>query len=234
MGIIRLWAFIVLFAISSCAAGRIRSSYQVYPVRAPSAATSFAKLGNASAQIVTDSYSLDGDPPIRLTASDGTGLELQSLRVRTIIEGPLAFTELTMRFHNPRKRELEGRFEITLPDSAKVARLAMKLGSKWQEAEVVARRRAQEVYESYLHKQVDPVLLEASAGNRFRARVYPIPAGATKRSSSRTPKSCPRAATTSCFWLVCLFSIRSMSTCIAASGASASSSAILPPQTTSS
>lgn len=180
MGIIRLWAFIVLFAISSCAAGRIRSSYQIYPVRAPSAATSFAKLGDSNAQIVMDSYGSDGDAPIRLTASDGTGLELQSLRARAIIDGPLAFTELTMRFHNPRKRELEGRFEITLPDSAKVARLAMKLGPKWQEAEVVARRRAQEVYESYLHKQVDPVLLEASVGNRFRARVYPIPARGDK------------------------------------------------------
>ncbi len=180
MAIFRTWAFILFFAIASCAAQGIRSSYQIYPVRAPSAATSFAKLGAASTRVLAESYAETSDAPIRLTASDGTGLDLASLRVRTIIDGPLAFTELKMAFHNPRKRELEGRFEITLPDSAQVARLAMRQGDSWQDAEVVARRRAEQVYESYLHRQVDPVLLEASAGNRFRARVYPIPARGDK------------------------------------------------------
>jgi hypothetical protein len=105
---------------------------------------------------------------------------MESLRVRTVIRGPIAFTELKMAFHNPRGREIEGRFEIVLPDDASVARLAMKMGTRWQDAEVVSRRRGQEVYESFLHKQVDPVLLETSVGNRFRARVYPIPAKGDK------------------------------------------------------
>ncbi len=54
-------------------------------------------------------------------------MAMKSLRVRTVIDGPIAFTELAMRFHNPRSRELEGRFDIVLPPNASVARLAMKL-----------------------------------------------------------------------------------------------------------
>ncbi len=180
MRVIRSWGLILFLAVASCAAGKIRSSYQVYPLRAPSAATSLRGLGVKNAAIVSKSYDEQVVAPIRLTATDGSGLDLAKLRVRTVVEGPLAFTELKMTFVNPRKREIEGRFEITLPDGASVARLAMKMGSRWQEAEVVARRRGQQVYESFLHKQVDPVLLEASVGNHFRARVYPIPAKGEK------------------------------------------------------
>ena len=170
----------LFFSLAACAADRIHSSYQIYPTRLPSSATSFAKVSAEHSEILVESYEGRGTAPIRLTASDGTGLAMESLRVRTVIEGPIAFTELKMAFHNPRKREIEGRFEIVLPDGASVARLAMKMGTRWQEAEVVSRKRGREVYESFLHKQVDPVLLEASVGNRFRARVYPIPAKGDK------------------------------------------------------
>jgi len=180
MRVIRLWAFVLFFSLASCAANRIRSSYQIYPLQAPSMAKSFANTGPQNANALVKSYQADSAAPIRLTTSDGTGLDLRELRVRSVVNGPLAFTELKMTFHNPRNRELEGRFEITLPDNASVARLAMKRNSHWQEAEVVARRRGQEVYERYLHKQVDPVLLEASVGNQFRARVYPIAAKGDK------------------------------------------------------
>ena len=176
----RLWALLLFLSLAACAADRIHSSYQIYPTRLPSSATSFSKVSAEHAEILKASYEDDVAAPIRLTASDGTGLAMESLRVRTVINGPIAFTELKMTFHNPRKREIEGRFEIVLPDGASVARLAMKMGAKWQDAEVVSRTRGQQVYESFLHKQVDPVLLETSLGNRFRARVYPIPAKGDK------------------------------------------------------
>lgn len=173
-------ALFLFFSLAACAADRIHSSYQIYPTRVPSSATSFSKVSEEHSDILKASYEDEAQVPIRLTASDGTGLAMESLRVRTVIRGPIAFTELKMAFHNPRGREIEGRFEIVLPDDASVARLAMKMGTRWQDAEVVSRKRGQEVYESFLHKQVDPVLLETSVGNRFRARVYPIPAKGDK------------------------------------------------------
>ena len=112
--------------------------------------------------------------PISLTASDGTGLALTKLHARAVVHGPLAFTELRLTFRNPTDRTLEGRFEITLPDTASVSRFAMRIGYRWQEGEVVERQHARQAYEAFLHRNVDPALLEKKAGNAFRARVFPI------------------------------------------------------------
>src|SRR5947209_5476675 len=53
--------------------------------------------------------------PIRLTASDGTGLRLASLRAESVVQDPLALTEMHLVFENPEARVLEGNFRITLP-----------------------------------------------------------------------------------------------------------------------
>lgn len=119
--------------------------------------------------------------PMSLTASDGSGLRLVSLEVKGVVVEPLAMTELHLDFENPEDRVREGRFSIALPPGASVRRFAMKIGNHWQEGEVVERRRAQRVYESFLHRGQDPALLEHSAGNEFSARVFPIPARGRKK-----------------------------------------------------
>ncbi|HZU35357.1 MAG TPA: VIT and VWA domain-containing protein, partial [Gemmataceae bacterium] len=45
-----------------------------------------------------------------------------------------------------------------------------------QEAHVVARAKALDIYEQVIRQRVDPALLEYSAGNTFSGRVFPIPA----------------------------------------------------------
>ncbi|HEX7597922.1 MAG TPA: VIT domain-containing protein, partial [Polyangia bacterium] len=120
------------------------------------------------------------EAPLSLTASDGAGLELVSLSARAVIEDPLAFTELHLVFRNPEQRVREGRFRITLPEGATVSRFAMLVNGRWQEGEVVELQAARRAYEDFLHRRQDPALLETEAGNEFSARVFPIPAGATK------------------------------------------------------
>ncbi len=118
--------------------------------------------------------------PMRLTASDGSGLVMSSLWVESVVVDPLVFTELKMSFDNPEDRVLEGRFEITLPPGAAISRFAMRIDDKWQEGEVVEKQAARRAYEDFLHRRQDPALLEKDAGNQFRARVFPIPARGTK------------------------------------------------------
>ncbi len=118
--------------------------------------------------------------PIGLTASDGTGLALVAVEVNGVLEPPLAFTEMHLTFENPGDQRIEGRFRIALPPGAALSRFAMKNDSGWQEGEVVERRRAQVVYEDFLHLRQDPALLEQEAGNEFSARVFPIPARGRK------------------------------------------------------
>ena len=118
--------------------------------------------------------------PISLTASDGTGLKLVSLRARAFVDDPLALTELRLTFENPEARVLEGQFRIALPSGASISRFAMKIDGRWQEGEVVERQAARRAYEDFLHRKQDPALLEQAAGNEFSARVFPIPARGTK------------------------------------------------------
>ena len=69
-----------------------------------------------------------GRAPVSLTASDGTGLKLVSLRARAVVEEPLAFTELHLVFENPN--------EIDMPPGAAISRFSMKVHGAWQEGEV--------------------------------------------------------------------------------------------------
>ena len=125
-------------------------------------------------------FSVKQEPPLGLTASDGTGLRLAALTSQAVVDGSLAFTELRLTFDNPESRVLEGRFRIALPPGASLQRFAMKIGGEWQESEVVELTAAREAYEDALHRKQDPALLENAAGNEFSARVFPIPANARK------------------------------------------------------
>ena len=115
-----------------------------------------------------------------LTASDGSGLRLVSVEAKAVIEGPLAFTELHLRFHNPEGRVREGTFAITLPPRAAVSRFAMMEGGRFKEAEVVPKALARRAYDDFLHRNIDPAIFEKGAGNQFTARVFPIPARDSK------------------------------------------------------
>ena len=139
-----------------------------------------APLGECKLQWREPTDSGDVVAPFSLTSSEGIGLELLSLRSRAVVADPLAFTELHMVFQNPQDRQIEGRFEINLPPGAAISRFAMKIGGDWQEAEVVELQAARRAYEDALHRRQDPALLEKNAGNRFSARVFPIPARAVK------------------------------------------------------
>jgi hypothetical protein len=106
-------------------------------------------------------------------------LALTDVTADVVVEGPLAYTQLALTFASDDTRVREGRFSITLPTDAAVGRFALHRDQGWREAEIVTRQRARQVYETYLHRGIDPALLEQSAGNTFSARVFPIPAKGT-------------------------------------------------------
>lgn len=119
-------------------------------------------------------------PPWSLTASDGSGLALTRVDAKVVLEGPLAYTELHLYFHNLENRQREGTFSITLPQRATVSRFAMETNGQMMEAEVVEKMIARRAYDDFLHRRQDPALLEKSEGNQFSAKVFPIPANSDK------------------------------------------------------
>jgi tetratricopeptide (TPR) repeat protein len=172
---------VALAGAASCDASR-RLPTVVWSARVETGASSFAGV---SAQAVREAARTWPEPktgpaPVELTASDGTGLRLVELDARAVVHGPLAFTELHLAFENPDDRVLEGRFSLSLPPAASVARVAMSIEGTWQEAEVVPRIKAHTTYETYLHRRVDPALAEIGTDRRFHVRVFPIPARGRK------------------------------------------------------
>ena len=133
-------------------------------------------LFQASSEIAADQQ----QAPWTLTASDGSGLMVTKVEAKAVLQGPLAFTELHLYFHNTENRIREGTFAITLPSGAAVSRFAMENDGQFMEAEIVEKQLARRAYEDNLHRRQDPALLEKGAGNQFTARVFPIPAKADK------------------------------------------------------
>jgi hypothetical protein len=142
--------------------------------------------------------------PVALTAGDGTALSLRSLKVRAVVDEPLAFTELEMEFDNPEGRVLDGQLAVTMPPGARITRFARAAGPNWIEAEVVPRRAA---YQNLLQAASRGKTRRCSPARRASAS---WPASTASRranrpaSSSRTSRSCAAAASlTGSLWPVC-------------------------------
>src|SRR4051794_35250650 len=114
----------VLAASTACTASQADSGTPPPPPRrpapvapAPVIAVAPGKVTPVTTMFVATSQKpvRDVAPPWTLTASDGSGLLLTRVDAKAVVEGPLAFTELHLYFHNPEQRTREGTFSITLP-----------------------------------------------------------------------------------------------------------------------
>lgn len=102
-------------------------------------------------------------------------------RVRVDIRDQIARTEIEESFVNHTDQRLEGVFTFPLPADASISGFGMWIGNELVEADVVEKQRAREIYETILAEKRDPGLLEWTAGNLFKARVFPIEPHSEKR-----------------------------------------------------
>ena len=112
---------------------------------------------------------------------NSTPMRLQSLRVDVKIVGHLATTTWDISVFNPQRTVLEGELVFPIGDGQTVSRFAMDVNGALREGVVVEKEKGRQVFEDIVRRGVDPGLLEKTSGNSFRARVYPIPAGGSKR-----------------------------------------------------
>ena len=124
-----------------------------------------------------------GRPVIRAPwqTRDSTPMRLQSLRVDVKIVGHLATTTWDMSVFNPQRSVLEGELVFPIGDGQTISRFAMDVNGALREGVVVEKDKGRQVFEDIVRRGVDPGLLEKTSGNSFRARIYPIPAGGSKR-----------------------------------------------------
>ena len=108
---------------------------------------------------------------------------LQKLAVDVEVLPALAQTQLTMTFHNPNHRPLEGELVVPLAEGQKITAMALDINGEMRAAMPVPKAKGQQVFEAVERRQIDPALLEQISGNQFRLRVYPIPAQGTRTVS---------------------------------------------------
>ncbi len=108
-------------------------------------------------------------------------VELAELHVSVEVSGALAVTTWELLFDNPNRRILEGQLEFPLLDGQTIVRFAMDVHGSLREAVPVPKDKGRQVFEEITRRQVDPGLLERTAGNSYRARIYPLFPGERKR-----------------------------------------------------
>lgn len=138
-----------------------------------------AMLSAASAQ-----DRLPGPPPMpaRLVVPQARlPVQLRHVDVHTQVVGLAAMTRVELEFHNPNLRVLEGELQFPLLEGQSIAGFALDIDGELRPAVPVEKARGQQVFEDVTRARVDPGLLEATQGNNYRLRVYPLPAQGTRR-----------------------------------------------------
>lgn len=121
-------------------------------------------------------------PGIRIKQEDRSQpARLHDLRIDVKVVGHLATTTWDLTVFNPQDRVLEGELVFPLGEGQTVTRFAMDVSGRLREGVVVEKAKGRIAFEEIVRRNVDPGLLEKTAGNTFKARVYPIPAKGYKR-----------------------------------------------------
>ncbi|MHB0954877.1 MAG: VIT and vWA domain-containing protein [Pirellulaceae bacterium] len=118
-----------------------------------------------------------------LVADNGFGgaLVVKQHDVRVVINNGIAVTEVEQVFENTENRIVEALYTFPVPKNASVSNFSMWINGSEMIGEVVEKKRAREIYESYKEVRRDPGLLEQVDYKRFEMRIFPIPANAEQR-----------------------------------------------------
>lgn len=119
--------------------------------------------------------------PVLQVAGAEVPVQLRQVRLDSRVVAGLGETRIEMDFFNPNNRVLEGQLEFPLADGQQVAGFALDINGVLRDAVPVPKAQGRQVFEAIERRRVDPGLLEQTAGNQFRLRVYPIPARGSRR-----------------------------------------------------
>ena len=108
-------------------------------------------------------------------------IEVKDVDIRAAVNGVHAETTMTLTFFNPNSRILEGELYFPLPTDATVSGYALDINGQLVDGVIVEKEKARVVFEELVRQGIDPGLVEQSAGNVFKTRVYPLPARGTRK-----------------------------------------------------
>lgn len=121
-------------------------------------------------------------PPVLIASSKAEQpIELRQVTIDGEVQAGIAQTRIELVFHNPNRRVMEGELQFPLADGQQISGFALDIDGQLRDAVPVPKERGRQVFEAITRQGQDPALLEQTAGNQFRLRVYPLPAGGSRR-----------------------------------------------------
>ena len=127
------------------------------------------------------------------TGGPARPLEITRQAVRATLRSGMAETEVDQTFFNPGEREVEGWYWLTVPEGAMVTGFAVENSGVLVEGELIERKEAARQYGAAAQAGYEPALLEWIDGRSYRARIYPVNAGSTRRVVTRYLELTPLA-----------------------------------------
>ena len=116
------------------------------------------------------------DPPLL----EDSWLTIRYHRVSVEIEDQIAVTRVEQEFYNENDWEVEGTYIFPLPEGATVSKFVIWVDGMPLESEILPADQARMIYEDIVRERRDPALLEYIGTDAIRARIFPIPPGASR------------------------------------------------------
>ncbi|PTT85227.1 hypothetical protein DBR42_14485, partial [Pelomonas sp. HMWF004] len=108
-------------------------------------------------------------------------LTLQRVTVQAAVAGTQAQTRIEIVVRNPNPRQLEATLEFPLAAGQSIVGFALDVRSEMVSAVPVPKDKGRQVFDDISRRRVDPALLERTAGNNFKLRIYPVPPNGERR-----------------------------------------------------
>ncbi|MBN2135879.1 MAG: VWA domain-containing protein [Acidobacteria bacterium] len=116
---------------------------------------------------------------------DESKISIHRMDVKVTIDNGYATVNILQVFHNHTSSIMEGQYIFVIPSSATISDFAVWDDNVRIPGVILEKKRARKIYEEILQMTKDPGLLETTDDeaelHRFRARLFPIRAGGTKR-----------------------------------------------------
>lgn len=124
---------------------------------------------------------LEGAGVLTPVSSGDQPLQLESHRVRVIINNGFARTEVDQTFYNPNDRDIEAVYAAPVPEGGALAELDIWTGEKRLRGEVVSEEEADRIYQEEKQSGNEVGKASQESYQRFEFSVSPVPANGAAR-----------------------------------------------------
>lgn len=142
----------------------------------------FILLGVAYQPALADGIVIPDPPPLSgPVLLEDIWLTIRYHRVSVTIENQIAVTRVEQEFINEYDWEVEGTYIFPLPLGASISKFVMWVDGEPIEGKILPADQARKIYEDIVRERRDPALLEYVGRDAVQVRIFPIPAGGSRK-----------------------------------------------------